>query len=129
MKKSLFYLFLISSFLLSPIQAKPEFVFYPLEKSETFENNVKETKEAYNGLEKKIINYADVLKNPVGEIKYARMQNHSVLIADTENSQEKEGTIRVNGRSFEVFDISVRSSTPASEVCRAAPEACVISPW
>ena len=100
MKKSLFYLFLISSFLFSPIQAKPEFIFYPLEKSETSESKAREIKGIYDGLERKIINYADTLKNPVGEIKYARMQEHSVLVSSTEiteenTAQEKEGTFRV----------------------------------
>lgn len=100
MKKGIFYLFLVSSFLFSPVQARPESIFYPFEKSENFDSRVKETKENYNELERRILGYADVLKNPIGEIKHEKMKDYLMLVSSTEPTEEKaaeekEGAFRV----------------------------------
>ena len=100
MKKGIFYLFLVSSLLFSPVQARPESIFYPFEKSENSGSRIKEVKENYNELERRILGYADVLKNPIGEIKYEKMKDYLMLVSSTEVAgesaiQEKEGTFRV----------------------------------
>ena len=100
MKKGIFYLFLVSSLLFSPVQARPESIFYPSEKSENSGSRIKEVKENYNELERRILGYADVLKNPIGEIKYEKMKDYLLLVSSTEVAgestiQEKEGAFRV----------------------------------
>ncbi len=104
--KNFFYIPLISLPLLLN-QAKAEQVFYPPKlsegKTEEISQEILKIKNHYDSLEKTIFNYADVLKNPIGEIKAGRTKKgYPILLSNTEtnedktkNYDEKQGTFRV----------------------------------